>query len=72
MEQTIIEMFNSLEDGYYISFVCANENYNFTLRKGDTFRFIDDKTLVTHRESGRTTIINLNLIIGICITKEWI
>ena len=70
MEKTIRDMQKSLEDGCFIAFVSANEDYNFGLRKADTFKFIDDKTIVIHRQSGRTTIINLNLIIGICISRE--
>ena len=69
MEKTILEMQKSLEDDCRINFVSANPDYHFGLRKDDTFEFLDDKTLAIHRTSGRTTIVNLNLIIGICITK---
>lgn len=70
MEKTILEMQKSLEDDCYIAFVSANEEYNFGLRKNDSFRFVDEKTIVIHRTSGRTTIVNLNLIIGICVKRE--
>ena len=72
MKKTIQDMQNSLEDKCYIAFVSANEDFHFGLRKNDKFRFVDDKTIVIHRNSGRTTIINLNLIIGICVRREWI
>ena len=72
MEKTILEMQKSLEDDCFIAFVSANEDFHFGLRKNDKFRFVDDKTIVIHRNSGRTTIINLNLIIGICVRREWI
>ena len=70
MEKTILEMQKSLEDDCFIAFVSANEDFHFGLRKNDKFRFVDDKTIVIHRNSGRTTIINLNLIIGICVRRE--
>ena len=70
MEKVIREMYNSLEEDCYIAFISANDDYDFGLRKRDNFHFLDDKTLIIHRKSGRTTIINLNLIIGICIKQE--
>ena len=70
MKQTILEMHNSLEEDCYIAFVSANEDYDFGVRKSDKLKFVDENRLVIHRKSGRTTIINLNLIIGICIRQE--
>ena len=72
MEGTIRKMIKSLEEDCYIAFVSANENYHFGLRKDDDFRFIDGKTIIINRKNGNTTIINLNLIIGICIRRELI
>ena len=69
MEETIRKMQKSLEGDCYIAFVSANPDYDFRLRKTDTFRFVDEKTIVINRRNGRTTIINLNLIIGICIME---
>lgn len=69
MRKTIIDMKNSLKDDYCIVFVSANDNYEFTLRKEDNYHFIDEKTLVIHRENDRTTIINLKLIIAICVRR---
>ena len=72
MEETIRKMYNSLEEECYIAFVSANDEYHFGLRKNDDFKFVDDKTIVIYRKNGRTTIVNLNLIIGICIRRELI
>lgn len=63
-------MQKSLEDDCYIAFVSANEDYHFGLRNHDNFEFLDDKTIAIHRNNGNTTIINLNLIIGICIRRN--
>ena len=70
MKQTILKMYNSLEEDCYIAFVSANEDYDFGVRKSDKIKIVDENRLVIHRKSGRTTIINLNLIIGICIRQE--
>lgn len=72
MEETIRKMYNSLEKECYIAFVSANDEYHFGLRKNDDFKFVDDRTIVIYRKNGRTTIVNLNLIIGICIRRELI
>lgn len=72
MKETILKMKKSLEDDCYIAFVSANEDYHFGVRKNDEVRFLDEKTIAITRKSGRTTIINLNLIIGICIRRELI
>lgn len=72
MKKTILNMQKSLEEDCYIAFISANEDYDFGLRRNDNFKFVDEKTIVIHRNSGRTTIINLNLIIGICIRNELI
>lgn len=70
MQKAILKMKESLEEGCYIALISANEDFDFGIRKSDDIEFLDSKTLFIQRESGRTTIINLNLIIGICIRME--
>ena len=72
MKETILNMQNSLEEDYYIALVSANEDFDFGVRKSDKLQFLDANRLVIHRKTGRTTIVNLNLIIGICIRSELI
>ncbi len=72
MRNAILKMKDSLEDDCYISFVSSNENYDFGVRKSDKTEFIDERTLLVTRKSGRVTIINLNLIVGVCIRRELI
>ena len=72
MEKTIVEMKNSLKDDQYIGFISPNNNYDFSLRKTDEIEFLDNKTLVVNRKNGNKTILNLDLVIGICVIKEWI
>ena len=72
MTETILNMQNSLEEDYYIALVSANEDFDFGVRKSDKLQFLDENRLVIHRKTGRTTIVNLNLIIGICIRSELI
>ena len=72
MKETILNMQNSLEEDYYIALVSANEDFDFGVRKSDKLQFLDGNRLVIHRKNGRTTIVNLNLIIGICIRSELI
>ena len=72
MKETILNMQNSLEEDYYIALVSANEAFDFGVRKSDKLQFLDENRLVIHRKTGRTTIVNLNLIIGICIRSELI
>lgn len=72
MKKTIQDMQNSLEDKCYIAFVSANEDFDFGVGASDKLQFLDDNRLVIHRKSGRTTIVNLNLIVGICIRRELI
>ena len=72
MKETILKMKDTLENDCLIAFVSSNEDYHFGIRKSDKIDFIDDKTIVVHRKNGKLTIINLNLIIGICIREEWI
>ena len=72
MQKTILRMKKSLEDDCYIAFISSNEDYDFGVRKSDDIEFLDNKTLSIHRKSGRITIINLDLIIGICIRRELI
>ena len=71
MKKIIKEMHKSLDENHYISFVTSNENYDFGLRKNDTIESLDDKRILIHRESGYKTIINLDLIIGVCFQREW-
>lgn len=70
MRETILNLHNSLEDGFFISFISNVDQ--FPVRKNDEIEFLDEKTLLIHRESGNELIINLNLIVGICTRKEWI
>ena len=72
MEKTIVEMKESLKNDQYIGFISPNNNYDFSVRKADELEFLDSKTLVVNRKNGNKTILNLNLVIGICIIKEWI
>ncbi len=72
MRETILKMKKSLEDSHYIALVSSNPNYDFGIRKSDDIKFLDDETMLIHRQSGNQTIINLNLIIGVCIVREWI
>ena len=72
MEKTIVEMKNSLKDDQYIGFISPNNNYDFSVRKTDEIEFLDNKTLVICRKNGNKTILNLDLVIGICVIKEWI
>jgi len=71
MRETIRKMKKSLEDDCYIAFVSANEDYHFGLRKDDDYHFLDGKTIAIHRQNGSITIINLNLIIGICVRRNF-
>ncbi|WP_296875610.1 hypothetical protein [uncultured Methanobrevibacter sp.] len=72
MRETIRKMKLHLEDDCYIAFVSANDNFDFGLYKNDDYHFIDGKTLAIHRKNGRTTIINLELIIAICVRRSLI
>ena len=72
MEKTLLKMRESLEDDCYIGFVSANDEFDFGLRKSDDFEFLDDKTLLINRKNGRKTIVNLDLIVGICVRAELI
>ena len=69
MEQAILEMQNDLTDGFFVAFVSENEDPYFALTKSDDVNFLDDKTVKIRKKNGRTTIINLNLIIEICIRR---
>lgn len=72
MRETILKMKKSLQDGRYIALVSSNPNYDFGIREHDDIEFLNDETMLIHRQSGNQTIINLNLIIGVCIVREWI
>ena len=69
MINTILEMQKTLEEGCFVAFVCANEDYYVPLTKSDSIGFIDEKTVEIHRKSGLDSIINLNLIVEICIKR---
>ena len=72
MKGTILKMKKSLEEDCYIAFVSANADYHFGARKNDDLTFLDEKTIAITRKNGNTTIVNLNLIIGVCIRRELI
>lgn len=69
MKDTILRMKKSLDKDCYIAFISANPDYDFAVRQHDKLDFLDDKTLLIHRRSGRTTILNLNLMVGVCIRE---
>ena len=69
MQETILEMQNSLDENHFIAFVSANENPHCVALKSDELKFPDNKTVVIRRKGGRTQIINLNLIIEISIRR---
>ena len=69
MEKAILEMQKNLDEGHFIAFVSANENPYCVVMKSDELNFPDSKTVVIHKNDGRTTIINLNFIIEVCIRR---
>ena len=69
MESTILEMQRNLDEGHFIAFVSANENPYCAVLKSDELNFPDNKTVVIRKKGGKTTIINLNLIIEVCIRR---
>ena len=69
MESTILEMQKNLDEGHFIAFVSANEDPYCAVMKSDELNFPDNKTVVIRKKGGRTTIINLNLIIEVCIRR---
>ncbi len=69
MQETILEMQESLDDKHFIAFISANENPQSVALKSDELKFPDNKTLVIRKKGGITKIINLNLIIEICIRR---
>lgn len=69
MEKAILEMQKDLDEGHFIAFVSANENPYCAVMKSDELNFSDSKTVVIHKNDGRTTIINLNFIIEVCIRR---
>ena len=69
MENTILEMQKNLDEGHFIAFVSANENPYCAVLKSDELNFPDSKTVVIHKNDGRTKIINLNFIIEVCIRR---
>ena len=69
MEETIIEMQESLVDGLFIAFASIDEECYYSLTKSDEIKFLDDKTLFIRRKSGRHSIINLNWIVDISIRR---
>jgi len=69
MENAILEMQKNLDEGHFIAFVSANEDPYCAVLKSDELNFPDNKTVVIRKKGGKTTIINLNLIIEICIRR---
>ena len=69
MQETILEMQNSLDENHFIAFVSANENPHCVALKSDELKFPDNKTVVIRKKGGRCKIINLNLIIEISIRR---
>lgn len=69
MENAILEMQKNLDEGHFIAFVSANEDPYCAVLKSDELNFPDNKTVVIRKKGGRTTIINLNLIIEVCIRR---
>ena len=69
MQETILEMQESLDDKHFIAFISANENPQSVALKSDELKFPDNKTVVIRKKGGRTKIINLNLIIEISIRR---
>ena len=69
MENAILEMQKNLDEGHFIAFVSANEDPYCAVMKSDELNFPDSKTVVIHKKGGKTTIINLNLIIEVCIRR---
>ena len=69
MESTILEMQSNLDEGHFIALVSPDENPYCAVMKSDELNFPDNKTVVIHKKSGRTSIINLNFIIEVCIRR---
>ena len=69
MENAILEMQKNLDEGHFIAFVSANEDPYCAVLKSDELKFPDNKTVVIRKKGGKTTIINLNLIIEVCIRR---
>ena len=69
MESTILEMQKNLDEGHFIAFVSANEDPYCAVLKSDELNFPDNKTVVIRKKGGKTTIINLNLIIEVCTRR---
>ena len=69
MENTILEMQKNLDEGHFIALVSENEDPYCAVLKSDELNFPDNKTVVIRKKGGKTTIINLNLIIEICTRR---
>jgi hypothetical protein len=69
MEQTLLEMQENLSDGLFIAFVTTDEDCFYSLTKSDNLSFLDEKTVLIRRKSGRHSIINLNWIVEITIRR---
>ena len=69
MENAILKMQKNLDEGHFIAFVSANEDPYCAVMKSDELNFPDNKTVVIRKKGGKTTIINLNLIIEVCIRR---
>ena len=69
MENAILEMQQNLADGFFIAFMCADGECFTSLKKSDDIKFLDEKTALIKRESGRHSIINLDWIVEISIMR---
>ena len=69
MENAILEMQKNLDEGHFIAFVSANEDPYCAVIKSDELNFPDSKTVVIRKKGGKTTIINLKLIIEVCTRR---
>ena len=69
MKNAILEVQKNLDEGHFIAFVSANEDPYCAVMKSDELNFPDNKTVVIRKKGGKTTIINLNLIIEICTRR---
>ena len=69
MKNAILEMQKNLDEGHFIAFVSANEDPYCAIIKSDELNFPDSKTVVIRKKGGKTTIINLNLIIEVCTRR---
>lgn len=63
MQETIIEMQNSLDENHFIAFVSANENPQCVALKSDELKFPDNKTVVIRKKGRRCKIIDRKSVV---------